>query len=373
MARRRLPRNIRQHGDGFRAVVGRDGTRYRSPTFDTIERAVAWRDAFTRIRAQSPILAPLTLARGLELIHADLEATAARADTFAFYRNHARILFAGLGGADVLVQSIDPDAIRRYVSARRAAGVAPGTIVGKELFVLRRILRLATAAGYVLVGDPFQGVRLPRGRAGRFDVLTRERVAELVAAMRVHRARKAGWHADLVELLFATGLRRSELARLRVVDIDLDAGRIFVDGKTGNRYQPFGAALVPVLRRLVAAAQPDGRLVRSYRTVERLFETWQRRLGEPRFTPHVMRHSYATAMAALVDPFELMALMDHKSLKQTSRYYHARGVAVRAALDRLRLDPPPAPRTSTGPAADRSTATPSTPRAPQRRRGTGRG
>lgn len=342
--KKKLPECVRRHGAGFRAVVtDANGVRQRSLTMDTAEKAAKWRDDFRKAKTQPATLPPLTLDHGLQLVLDELRETAARDLTFAFYKNHARPLFAGLGGSSVLVHRLTSQNLRGYIDARLAAGVSASTIVGKELFVLRRLRKLALAKGYILPIDPFSDLRVPKFRTGRFDVMTKDRVAECVAAMRANGKGKAAWHADLAELLFATGIRRAELARLRVVDVDFAVGRLSIDGKTGHRYQTFGVTLEPVLRRLVAKAQRDGHLISSYRIVEKAFERWQAKLNEPRFMPHVLRHSYGTFMASRVTPFELMGLMGHTTLHQTSRYYHARGDAIRGALDALRLDPPPPP------------------------------
>lgn len=362
MRRKKLPKNIRRHGAGFRAVVEADGRRFQSPTLPSVERAVAWRDAFKASERQEPSLPPLTLAQGLRLILDDLDATAARDATREFYVNHARILFAGLGGDATSVATITRAMLAAYIERRRRDGVAASTIVGKELFVLRRIRKLAIAAGYSLPTDPFLGLRTPKVRTERFAYLTKERIAELVAAMRAAKQPRAAWHADIVEAIFATGLRLSEFSRLRPGDVDFETGTLSVDGKTGHRRQTFGPALEPALRRLVAACG-DGGTLASHRTIEKLFPTWQRRLGEPRFSAHVLRHSFATAMAEKVEPFDLMGLMDHKDLRQTSRYFHARGDAHRAALDSLRLDPPPQAPSGDAGREDQSIEPPSTPRA----------
>lgn len=297
----------------------------------------------------TPLSQPIevTLAGGLQLILDDLAATGARKGTLAFYKDHARTLFLHLGGKAARLHRIDGKQISDFIAKRRAAGVAASTIVKKELQVLKRMLTLARDAGYPMPLDPFAKLRLPKVRGGRFDYLTQARVAELVAAMRKHSARLAGWHADIVELLFSTGIRRAELLRLRVQDIDFAAGRLFIDGKVRPRYQTFGKTLEPVLRRLVAKAGKGGVIVSHHDGLEQAFRTWQKRLGEPRLTPHVMRHSFGTAMAQHVSPFDLMGLMGHSSLTQTSRYFHARGDAVRDALDSLQLGPPsPAPSAS---------------------------
>lgn len=286
----------------------------------------------------------LTLAQGLSLIIDDLHQTDARPATHAFYTNHARPLIGALGGDTAKLHNVTTDDVRRYLATRRAAGVSAGTVVGKELFVLRRMLRLAKDAGYPLPVDCFAGIRMPKSRAVRFEYLTQAQVAAIVQRIRAGGTHRAPWFADIVELLFATGIRRAELVRLRVSDIDIDKGRIRIDGKARNRHQTVGSTLAPVLRRLSGEAQPDGHLVASEDTVEKAFDRWRKKLNLPHFSPHVMRHSYATAMAAKVSQWQLMGLLDHSDLKQTARYYHARGDDVRDALDGLQLDrPDPAP------------------------------
>lgn len=347
----KLPESVRRHGAGYRAVFAVDGVRERSPTLPTPEDATAWKADFLGAKTR-PIDQPLdlTLEGGLRLILEDLQATGGREGTREFYQAHARTLFLHLGGKLAKLHRIDTKQLNAFIAKRRAAGVAASTIVKRELQTLKRMLTLARDAGYLLPLDPFAKLRLPRVRTGRFGFLTQQRIGEMVAQMRKHRAPLARWHADIVELLFATGIRRAELCRLTVRDIDFAAGRFFVDGKVRPRYQTFGRTLEPLLRRLVAAAGKGGRLVRSVDSIEQAFRTWQKRLGEPLLTPHTLRHSHGTAMAQHVSPFDLMGLLGHSSLTQTSQYFHARGDAVRGALDSLRLDPPvPAPSESAPP------------------------
>lgn len=341
MSSKKLPPNVRAHGSGYRAVVGIDGQRYRSPVLPSVADVQAWLKQFASARQQgatTPL--ELTLKQGLALILDDLRDTGARPATVAFYENHARPLFAGLGGDQVKLHNVTPADVRGYIAARREQGVSAGTVVGKELFVLRRMVKLARAQGYPLPVDAFEGVRTPKSRSVRYDYLTQAQVADVVAKIRATGLKRAPWFADIVELLFSTGIRRAELVRMKVADVQFDKGRIWIDGKARDRHQTFGKALVPVLRRLVAEAQPDGRIVASEDTVEKAFDRWRKKLGLAHFSPHVMRHSYATAMAARVSQWQLMGLMDHSDLKQTARYYHARGDDVRDALDNLRLDPP---------------------------------
>jgi len=193
-------------------------------------------------------------------------------------------------------------------------------------------------------------VRPPKARKQRFDALPDAAMVEVLGRMRAwgetagQRAR-ANRDADLVELLLATGLRKAELARLRKADVDLAARRMFVEGKTDDVYVPIAEEIVPVLERMLARAFRDGRLIRSAGTVEELFKAWRRRLGLPKFSAHMMRHSLGSSLAAAgVDPFVIRDALRHATLTQSARYVHAAQGRVDRAVDdlmrRLRQQPP---------------------------------
>lgn len=279
----------------------------------------------------------MTLAECLETLRAELREIAAEPGTLTFYGDHARTLIAGLGGDGARIDMVSPQQVQGYVNARRQKGIKGTTIVSKELMILRRFLKIARAAGVSLPIDCFKDVRTPKVQTTRFGYLTVGQVADVTAAMRMETHGGAFW-ADVVELLFQSGLRRTELVKLRADDCDTERLHIFVHGKMRDRNQPIGKELVPVLLRLKDGAFDDGRIVESKTKVASVFTKWRRRLELDHFSPHVLRHSYATAMAPRVDPWKLMRLMDHGSLKQTETYYHSTDVGMRDALDGLARD-----------------------------------
>lgn len=335
-----LPKYVRRHGPGYRAVITVRGKRRRGPVFPTPDEAHAWA-VDIRDNADLPDRGVLTLEGAMDLLRRDLADSGARAATVAFYESHAKTVLPRFGGGDRRISDIGPDDVRAYLAQRREKGVRASTVVTKELLLLRRLMRLARAEGYTMPQDAFRGVRLPKVQKRRFGYLTQPQVAAAVAEMRKDEkpSKVAGvFWADVVELLFQTGIRRAELVRLRVRDIDFERGRFFVAGKARDRHQTFGKALEPVLRRLIRMAGDDGRIVPDQGAVVYAFTHWRRKLRLAEFSPHVLRHSYGTAMAERVSQWQLMGLMDHADLKQTARYYHARGEDVRDALDGLRLD-----------------------------------
>lgn len=334
-----LPKHIRAHGSGFRAVLTNNGERIRSRTFPTVEAAQQWLALVLPDRDRlAELPTHLTLAQCMATLRSELRDVDARPGTFDFYETHAKSLINGLGGDGVRIDAVTTRDVQDYINERRDAGVSGATIVRKELAVLRRFLKIARAAGVVLPQDCMAGLRTPKVLTTRFGYLTPKQIADILAAMRADTRGQGKFWADVVELLFQTGIRRAELVRLRVEDIDIEQGRIFIDGKTQPRHQTFGKALEPVLLRLIAAAQADGRIVKKEDAVIWAFTTWRRKLKLREFSPHVLRHSYGTAMAERVSQWQLMGLMGHSNLKQTATYYHARGDDVRDALDGLAHD-----------------------------------
>lgn len=359
-----LPANIRRHGTGFRAVVSRGGERRRSPTFATIKQAEEWRDRFVAAAGGDGAL--LTFDAAHKQLVVELQLVAARADTLKFYeRVHANLLQHFRG--DTIIATLTAKDVQQFIAARLAR-VSPQTVTHKDLPLLRRYVRFAIRLGQVQ-RDPFLDVRAPRARKGRFDALSGAEVADILRRMREHgstegQKARANRDADIVELLFLTGLRRSELARLRVHDIDEDNMRLFVDGKTGNSYVPIAAPVLAILQRMKLRAKKDGRLVTSVHAIEDTLDLWRERLNLRKLSAHVLRHSFGTALArANESPYVLRDLLRHATLQQSARYLHAQGDQGIGAVERLaqRLRPPaphrtdaPAPRPNAPVSSDRT-------------------
>lgn len=323
---------VRRHGSGFRGVATILGRRAYGPTFPTIEQAQAWLESLQRVGPAAG--EPLTLATGLQLLDRDLADTGAAAGTVSFY-HRAVLELSTVLGADTRLDEIGEAAVRFYIDKRKRQGVALQTIVRKELGTLRRIVRLAMDSGR-LGRDPLAGVRMPKVRGGRFDVISADDVAKAIATIRASNQD----HADIVELIWRTSMRRSEVARLVVADVDLPARRLFVRGKTVDRYRPIGDALVPVLERMIARSC-DGRLVSSMRKIEKVFAWWRTKLGLDAFSPHVLRHGFASDLLNRGVAAPLVAsLMGHTGLRMLDRYFHAQDSALRAAVDQLGTEPP---------------------------------
>ncbi|HEX7829646.1 MAG TPA: tyrosine recombinase XerC [Thermoanaerobaculia bacterium] len=146
--------------------------------------------------------------------------------------------------------------------------------------------------------------------------------------------RDAAW----MELLYASGLRISELVGVDIDDLELRARLVKVHGKgSKERIVPFGAKAEGALRAWLAVR---GELVRDVdeqavfvnyrgnritaRSVARLFEVYLRRAAlRTGISPHTMRHSFATHLLnAGADLRGIQELLGHSSLSTTQKYTH---------------------------------------------------
>jgi len=198
-----------------------------------------------------------------------------------------------------------------------------------------------------VLGSEFMAGRIPRPRSGERGIpklLSREEVARFLAELRYPK------HRALALLLYSSGMRVSEVVRLRPQDLDVDGGTIrILRGKGGkDRYtllseramaavQVYRAAF-PSEHWLFPGARPDRHL--TTRSVQNLVRRAARRAGiEKNVTPHMLRHSFAThLLEAGTDLRYIQELLGHKSSRTTEIYTHvsqARLAAIRSPLDDL--------------------------------------
>ncbi|MBI5267924.1 MAG: tyrosine-type recombinase/integrase [candidate division Zixibacteria bacterium] len=158
-----------------------------------------------------------------------------------------------------------------------------------------------------------------------------------------------GWWRDyvMVGLLYVSGLRRAELGSLTLSQIDLDRGLITVIGK-GNKQRvvPIGATTIAEVRQYLAVR---GELLSdkktatervflnrqgqplTVRSINRLVKAFAKRRGL-KFTPHTLRHSFATHMLENgADLVLIKEILGHSSLSTTQKYTHVTAETMKAA------------------------------------------
>jgi integrase/recombinase XerD len=153
----------------------------------------------------------------------------------------------------------------------------------------------------------------------------------------------------LTELLYATGLRVSELVGLTISSVDLDGGVLFCTGKgSKQRRVPVGRSALEWLRRyqsarrLMLAGRESPRLFVGYlgrplsrQNVWALLKRAAGKAGVEGVTPHVLRHSFATHLLEHgADTRSVQAMLGHSDLATTQIYTHVTSERIRTVYER---------------------------------------
>jgi len=249
----------------------------------------------------------------------------------------------GLRAADP--REIDPSAVRAWVARMHSAGLTPVTM-GRKLAAVRSFCAWLCRMG-VLETNPARAVHNPKTPQSLPRFLSEPEIESLLAApddTELGRRDRA-----VLELLYATGLRASELTGLDAGDLDLAERLVKVLGKgRKERLVPFGTAAERALRGYlpVRAAWTTGREPAFFVTPagrrlsnDGLRKLLARRLREAaidkRATPHAIRHSFATHLLnAGADLRAIQELLGHASLGTTQRYTHVSTAQLKAIYDK---------------------------------------
>jgi integrase/recombinase XerC len=244
-----------------------------------------------------------------------------------------------LTGAGIPIVPSSPAAVRGFLAS--AAGRCAPAALARKLAAVRTFYRFLVKEG-LAEANPARGLSSPRRPRKLPEVLPEEEVAALVEAPRLAHPLTLRDRAFL-ELLYASGLRVSELTGLDLECLDLDAGLVRVLGKRRKeRIVPVGRAARQALARWLEDGRPalaggpdgasagsalflnyrGGRL--SSRSVGRRLDRWVLAAGLPRHVhPHVLRHCFAThLLGAGADLRGIQELLGHASLSTTQRYTH---------------------------------------------------
>ena len=294
---------------------------------------------------------PQDARRAVEAFLESLEGRNASPGTIVEYRRHTTEFLAFLAGRGVEWTRPDRSTIRAYLSELADRELAASSVAGR-LAAIRSLYRHALRNGRIET-DPLAGVRAPRRPSRLPRVLSIDEAASLVTAprrLRSHDEALARRDASMLELLYATGMRISELAGLTLDRVDLERRRLRVTGK-GNKERQllFGTPAAAALRGYLAEGRPilaargttgnaavylnaNGASL-SARGARLVLERWVRAAGAPKRTsPHTLRHSFAThLLEGGADLRVVQELLGHANLQTTQIYTHLSDAALRNA------------------------------------------
>lgn len=270
------------------------------------------------------------------------------------YRRDLRRFIEFLGRRSVgAPEAVEPIDLREHVFELKDQGLAASTI-RRAQSALRTYFGFLVAEG-VLAEDPTERMESPRVGRRLPSVLTADEIDRLLEAP--DPSRPLHWRdRAILELLYATGIRVSELVGLRMLDLDLEARLCTVFGKGAKeRIVPVGGAAVRALERYLRDIRPElegGRgegvvfLTRNGRPLSRM-TVWRivRDAAEGagidrKVSPHTIRHTFATHLLeggadlavvqellghADISTTQIYTHLDREYLRDVHRRYHPRG------------------------------------------------
>jgi integrase/recombinase XerC len=241
--------------------------------------------------------------------------------------------------------------LRAWLAAQAGSGAARTTLA-RRTSAVKTFTAWAVRRG-LLDTDPATRLQMPKARRTLPSVLRQDQALAAMAA-----AKSGAEQGDpqalrdrlIVELLYATGIRVSELCGLDVDDVDLPRRLLRVVGK-GNKQRtaPFGEPAEDAVRAWLSAGRPamvnrnsgpalllgarGGRLdARQARTV--VHQTVAAVDGAPDMGPHGLRHSAAThLLEGGADLRIVQELLGHSTLATTQLYTHVTVARLRAVHD----------------------------------------
>lgn len=260
------------------------------------------------------------------------------ANTRQAYERDLRLFCKTLGfkNSDALV-NVSREQITGYMTQMKEKGLAAATIA-RKLAAIKAFYRFMTAEGYMdanpaeVVEAATKGIKLPR-------VLSEDEVVRLLNQPDITSA-EGFRDRTMLEVLYATGMRVSELISLTLERVDLNMKYIIAFGKgSKERIVPLGSVAAEFLQQYLEKVRP--KLTHEDRNTNIVFLAFGgHELTRQRFwqiirvygrkaninkalTPHILRHSFATHLLDNgADLRSVQELLGHSDISTTQIYTH---------------------------------------------------
>ena len=252
--------------------------------------------------------------------------------TLRSYTKDLEVLRQALG--ETPWEKTDLLALRRFSAGQRESGLSKVTIA-RRVATIRSFFRFLHREGHV-PANPALGLLRPKQDRHLPSFLSVEETSRLMQAP-VGDSFAAARDRAILETLYSTGLRVSELVGLKVRDVDLIGGTLRTIGKgKKERLVPVGSYSIQAIRGYLKTLTPErsepdcplfqnrrrGRL--TDRSVRRILNRYLTQVSVARrISPHSLRHSFATHLLDRgADLRSVQELLGHSSLTTTQIYTH---------------------------------------------------
>lgn len=229
-------------------------------------------------------------------------------------------------------QAVEPNTVRWLLTQSHKQGLSAKSI-GLRLVALRQFLAFLVRQGELVVNVAV-GIKAPKAGRHLPKNIDAEQVAQLLETEGDH---AQDWRdLAMMELMYSSGLRLSELQGLNLADMDLNLQEVRVLGKGHKeRVVPIGSKAVQALYKWLSVREhfkPSDNAVflnrqgkrLSHRSIQLVIQKWGKKQGlDSHLHPHKLRHSFATHMLeASQDLRAVQELLGHSNLSTTQIYTH---------------------------------------------------
>ncbi len=231
------------------------------------------------------------------------------------------------------VSQVDTEVLMAYLASQQEAGMKPATI-SRHIASVKAFFGYLTSRG-ILEEDPSRKLKAPRIEKKIPEILTREETERLLQQPSGNSPKELRDRA-MLELLYATGIRVSELMTLKISDVNLQAETMICKDRMKERLIPFGDMARDCVRKYLKQGRPQ--FVKD-ETVEVLFTNcsggpmsrqgfWKLLKGYGQkagilkeLTPHTLRHSFAAHLIGNgADLHEVQEMLGHSDISTTQIY-----------------------------------------------------
>ncbi len=244
---------------------------------------------------------------------------------------------------------VDTEAVRAFLATLRDHNYCKST-VARKLATLRSFYKFLVRRGY-LTSNPVAPIRTPKQDKRLPKCLEEDQIEKLLANPDTTTLLGARDRA-MLETLYSTGMRVSELIALNIDDVDLTSNVVRVAGKgKKRRVIPLGPGAVQTILHFLDLRRNDPRSSTfdsealfinkhgqrlSTRSVRRKLDKYLLEAGlDLSVSPHTLRHSFATHMLRRgADLRAVQQMLGHQSLSTTQIYTHLSGESVKEAYDK---------------------------------------
>jgi integrase/recombinase XerD len=271
-------------------------------------------------------------------------------NTLESYARDLSQLAAFAEGRGVGLETLDRRDLEAFVRAQMTSGLAPRSVA--RLVACVRGFYKFTTVEQKLARNPADDLRSPRAWAALPNFLSLEEVDQLLEQPDVATPRGLRDKA-LIQVLYATGLRVSELIALRAGDLNLEEGYLTCIGKGDKqRMVPLGHEAIDWVRRYIRDGRPallrkksspwlfvnarDGGPL-SRVGFWKVLKAYGKSAGLTRtLSPHVLRHSFATHLLDRgADLRMIQVMLGHADLSTTQIYTHVLEARLRTVYDKF--------------------------------------